>query len=168
MNFKSARPALGEDNLTSTAFIGYFKTKVGKATWKAEATYGQNMSDVLQISGFGENNGDFVNNNTLSMWSELSGDFSETMEWPIFGGYSKNGGFGESVNYIDGFLGSGVENAMRISPRIGWKSGKMKIGVETEFTKAQYGSIDSNGDLTSTGIDPVSNFRLLTTAIYKF
>ena len=168
VNFKSARPALGEDNVTSTAFIGYLRTKLGKATWKAEATYGQNMSDVLQISGFGENNGDFVNNNTLSMWSELSGDFSETMEWGLFGGYSKNGGFGESVNYINGFLGNGVENAMRISPRIGWKSGKMKIGVETEFTKAQYGSIDSNGDLTSTGIDPVNNFRLLTTAIYKF
>jgi hypothetical protein len=168
INLKSARPALGEDNVTSTAFIGYLRTKLGKATWKAEATYGQNMSDILQVSGFGENNGDFVNNNTLSMWSELSGDFSETMEWGLFGGYSKNGGFGEPINYINGFLGNGVENAMRISPRIGWKSGSLKIGVETEFTKAQYGSIDSNGDITSTGIDPVNNFRLLTTAIYKF
>ena len=87
-NLKSSRPALGEDNLTSTAFIGYFRTKLGKTTWKAEATYGQNMTDVLQIGGFAANgDGDFVNNETLSMWTEFSADFSETMEWGLFGGY---------------------------------------------------------------------------------
>ena len=55
-----------------------------------------------------------------------------------------------------------------MAPRIGWKSGKMKIGIEAEFTNAQYGSIDGRGDITSTGIDSVNNFRLLTTAIYNF
>ena len=103
VNLKSARPALGEDNLTSTAFIGYFRTKLAKATWKVEATYGQNMTDLLQIGGFGQNsNGDFVNNDTFSMWSELNGYFSETMEWGLFGGYSKNEGFGEPITYIKG------------------------------------------------------------------
>lgn len=168
VNLKSSRPALGEDNLTSTAFIGYFRTKLGKATWKAEATYGQNMTDVLQIGGFGQaSNGDYVNNDTFSTWTELSGDFSETMEWGLFGGYSKNSGFGEPITYVNGFLGT-VESAYRVSPRIGWKSGKLKIGVEAELTNAQYGSIDGNGDITSTGIDSVNNFRLLTTAIYNF
>ena len=62
---------------------------MGEATWKAEATYGQNMTDVLQIGGFATNgDGDFVNNETLSMWTEFSGDFSETMEWGLFGGYT--------------------------------------------------------------------------------
>lgn len=168
VNLKSSRPALGEDNLTSTAFIGYFRTKLGKATWKAEATYGQNMTDVLQIGGFGQaSNGDYVNNDTFSTWTELSGDFSETMEWGLFGGYSKNSGFGEPITYVNGFLGT-VESAYRVSPRIGWKSGKLKIGVEAELTNAQYGSIDVNGDITSTGLDSVNNFRLLTTAIYNF
>jgi hypothetical protein len=167
-NLKSSRPALGEDNLTSTAFIGYFRTKLGKTTWKAEATYGQNMTDLLQIGGFGINGGgDYENNETLSMWTEFSADFSETMEWGLFGGYSENGGFGEPITYVNGFLGT-VANAFRVSPRIGWKSGNLKIGVEGEFTNAQYGSIDTNGDISSTGIDSVNNFRLLTTAIYKF
>jgi len=166
-NFKSSRPSLGADNLTSTAFIGYFRTKLGEATWKAEATYGQNMTDVLQIGGFATNgDGDFVNNETLSMWTEFSGDFSETMEWGLFGGYAANGGFGESVTYVDGFLGT-IENAFRVSPRIGWKSGSLKIGLESEFTNAQYGSIDTNGAITSSA-DSVNNFRLLTTVIYKF
>jgi len=167
-NLKSSRPALGEDNFTSTAFIGYFRTKLGKTTWKAEATYGQNMTDLLQIGGFGINGGgDYENNETLSMWTEFSADFSETMEWGLFGGYSENGGFGEPITYVNGFLGT-VANAFRVSPRIGWKSGNLKIGVEGEFTNAQYGSIDTNGDISSTGIDSVNNFRLLTTAIYKF
>ena len=166
-NVKSSRPNLGDDNLTSTAFIGYFRTKLGNATWKAEATYGENMTDLLQIGGFGTStNGDFVNNNTLSLWTEFSGDFSETMEWGLFGGYTENGGFGEAITYVNGFLGT-VENAYRIAPRIGWKSGALTIGVEGEFTNAQYGSIDGNGDITSS-TDAVNNFRLLTTAIYKF
>lgn len=168
VNFKSARPALGADNVTSTAFLGYFRTKLGKATWKAEAIYGQNMSDILQISGFGMANGDYVNNDTFSAWTELMADFSETMEWGIFGGYSKNSGFGEAITYTNGFLGNSVESAFRVSPRIGWKSGKMKIGIEGEFTSAQYGSIDANGDMNTTGVDAVNNFRLLTTAIYNF
>ena len=168
VNFKSARPALGADNVTSTAFLGYFRTKLGKATWKAEAIYGQNMSDILQISGFGMANGDYVNNDTFSAWTELMADFSETMEWGIFGGYSKNSGFGEAITYTNGFLGNSVESVFRVSPRIGWKSGKMKIGIEGEFTSAQYGSIDANGDMNTTGVDAVNNFRLLTTAIYNF
>jgi hypothetical protein len=168
VNFKSARPALGTDNVTSTAFIGYFRTKLGKATWKAEAIYGQNMSDILQISGFGTANGDYVNNDTFSAWTEFNADFSPTMEWGIFGGYTKNNGFGEAITYSNGFLGNTVESAFRVSPRIGWKSGKMKIGIEGEFTSSQYGSIDGNGDMNTTGIDAVNNFRLLTTAIYNF
>ena len=121
----------------------------------------------FQLGGIAANDdGDFVNNETLSMWTEFSGDFSETMEWGLFGGYAANGGFGESITYVDGFLGT-VENAFRVSPRIGWKSGSLKIGLEGEFTNAQYGSIATNGDIISTA-DSVNNFRLLTTAIYKF
>jgi len=168
VNFKSARPALGAENITSTAFIGYFRTQLGKTTWKAEAIYGQNMSDILQISGFGTANGDYVNNDTFTAWTEFNADFSETMEWGFFGGYTKNGGYGEAITYTNGFLGNSVESAFRVSPRIGWKSGKMKIGIEGEFTSAQYGSIDANGDMNTTGVDAVHNFRLLTTAIYNF
>jgi len=168
VNFKSARPALGLDNVTSTSFVGYFRTQLGKTTWKAEAIYGQNMSDILQISGFGTANGDYVNNDTFTAWTEFNADFSETMEWGLFGGYTKNGGYGEAITYSNGFLGNSVESAFRVSPRIGWKSGKMKIGIEGEFTSAQYGSIDENGDMNTTGVDAVNNFRLLTTAIYNF
>ena len=107
VNHKTSRPALGEDNLSSTAFIGYVRAKLGELTWKAQTTYGENMTDLLQIGGFGTNaKGEFVNNKTLSMWTELNGDFSKSMEWGLFGGYTKNGGFGEAVSFVstNGFL----------------------------------------------------------------
>lgn len=167
-NLKSSRPTLGEDNLTSTAFIAYFRTKLDAITWKAEATYGENMTDLLQVGGFATNNsGNFINNKTLSLWAEFSGDFSNTMEWGLFGGYTQNKGFGEKTINVNGFL-SNLENAFRISPRIGWKSGKLKIGIEGAYTNAQYGAINTSGVIASTGIDAVNNFRLLTTAIYSF
>lgn len=169
INYKTSRPALGTKNLASTSGIGYFRTKLGDLTFKAEATYGQNMTDVLQIGGFATDvNGDFVNNTTLSTWAEFSGNFTDSMEWGLFGGYTENQGYGKPVTYVNGFLGNNLQNQYRVAPRIGWKSGKMKIGVEGEFTTAQFASIDSQGALSTTGINAVSNFRLLTTAIYKF
>ena len=169
MNYKTAKPALGGDDITSTAFIAYARAKMGGITFKAEGVYGQNMSDILQISGFGENaNGDFVNNNTLSAWIEFSGYVSEVMEWGLFAGYTENGGFGETIAYTNGFLGSSVVSAYRVAPRFGWKSGKTKLGIEGEYTVAQYGAIDANGNMDITGVSPVNNFRLLLTAIYKF
>lgn len=169
VNYKTAKPALGSEDITSTSFIGYAKAKLGDITLKAEGIYGQNMSDLLMISGFGENaDGDFINNNTLSVWTEVSGSLTESMEFGFFGGYSENSGFGEAINFVGGFRGDQVANLYRVSPRVGWNSGKMKIGIEGEYTVAQYAGIDVNGDMDFTGVDPVSNFRLLFTAIYKF
>ena len=170
LNVKTSRPALGEDNLTSSAAIAYFRTKLGEVSWKTFVNYGQNMTDVLQIGGFGKNvNGEYINSKTLSMWSELNGNITEHIEWGLFGGYTENGGFGENVTLVDGFLWN-VDYAYRVAPRIGWKSGALTLGLEGEYTKAQYGdTFDGSGDLfSSKNEDPVSNFRLLTTAIYSF
>lgn len=168
-NLKTIRPVLGGDNLTSTAFIGFFKTKLNKVTLKLEGIYGENMSDLLMLSGIGEeSNGDFTNNKTLSVWGEISGR-KEKMEWGLFAGYTKNDGYNDPVSGNIYGLGGTIDNVLRIAPRIGWKSGKMKIGTELEYTMAQYGALDSNGtDISTTGIDDVSNVRLLVTAVYGF
>jgi len=169
VNLKTVRPGLGMDNFSSMAYIGYFRTKLGDMTWKAEATYGDNMSDLLQVGGIGTDaSGDYITTNTLSVWTELNGDFSTTMEWGLFGGYTENGGFGEAATHVAGFLSSSVVDAWRIAPRIGWKSGKLKLGIEAEYTAAQYGSLDTNGNMDAGTMDAVSNFRLMTTAIYNF
>ncbi|PCH75140.1 MAG: hypothetical protein COB98_09365 [Flavobacteriaceae bacterium] len=169
VNLKTVRPGLGMDNFSTLAYISYFRTKLGTTTWKAEATYGDNMSDLLQIGGIGVNYDDeYIATSTLSIWTEFSGDFSDSMEWGIFGGYTSNGGFDESVTPIAGFLSSSVLDAWRVAPRIGWKSGKLKLGIETEYTSAQYGSMQNDGSMYDEELDAVGNFRLMTTAIYNF
>lgn len=168
-NLKSLRPALGADNVTNTAFIAYMKTKLGAATFKLEGIYGENMSDLLSISGMAEDtSGGYTSNKTFSVWGELSGE-KDNMEWGLFSGYTKNNGYKEAVGGDIYGLGGTMDNVFRVAPRLGWKSGKMKIGIEVEYTSAQYGALASNGkDIDTTGIDSVSNVRGLVTAVYAF
>lgn len=156
-----------DDNLTSTSFIAYGKAKLGESvTWKLQGLYGGNMTELLQLGGYGlDKDNDPIANKTLSLWTEFSGDFSETLEWGLFAGYNKDYGYGEQVTV----LSNSVESSYRISPRIGWKSGNVKLGLELDYSNAQYGTIDaSNGDFVTTGIDNVGNFRTALSAKYNF
>jgi len=175
-NLKAMRPVLGADNITNTAFIGYMKTKLGNATFKLEGIYGENMTDLLSIGGIAEDtSGGYTSNKTFSVWGELSGG-KDNIEWGLFSGYTKNDGFKDAIA-VDangkpiGLYGLGptIANAFRVAPRLGWKSGKMKIGIEVEYTSALYGKLAANKmDIDTQGIDAVSNVRGLVTAVYGF
>lgn len=169
VNLKTLRPALGEDNVSNTAFIGYMKTKLGAATFKLEGIYGENMSDLLSISGLAEDtSGGYTSNRTLSVWGELSGG-KDNIEWGLFSGYTKNDGFKDAVGGTIYGLAPTMDHVFRVAPRIGWKSGSMKIGLEVEYTSAQYGALASNGkDIDTTGIDSVDNVRGLVAVVYSF
>ncbi|MBL4746429.1 MAG: hypothetical protein JKY08_08670 [Flavobacteriaceae bacterium] len=170
VNMKTLRPVLGKKNMTNMAYIGYFRTKLGKVTWKGEATYGENMSDLLSIGAIGEMaNGDFTASKTTSFWTEFSGDISESTEWGLFAGYTENGGFKDAVTGSMYGLGATIANSYRLSPRVGWKSGNMKIGVEGEYTSALYGSLGADYKTIETaGVDNVANVRVSVSAIYNF
>ncbi|MDF1516463.1 MAG: hypothetical protein P1P79_00825 [Lutibacter sp.] len=168
-NLKTLRPVLGTDNITNTAFIGYMKAKLGSATFKLEGIYGENMTDLLSIGGMAEDtSGGYTYNKTLSIWGELSGG-KDNIEWGIFSGYTNNDGFKDAVSGTIYGLAPTMDHAFRVAPRIGWKSGKMKIGLEVEYTSAQYGALASNGkDIDTTGIDSVDNVRGLVAVVYAF
>lgn len=169
VNLKTLRPVLGADNITNTAFIGYMKAKLGSATFKLEGIYGENMTDLLSIGGMAEDtSGGYTYNKTLSIWGELSGG-KDNIEWGIFSGYTNNDGFKDAVSGTIYGLAPTMDHAFRVAPRIGWKSGKMKIGLEVEYTSAQYGALASNGkDIDTTGIDSVDNVRGLVAVVYAF
>ena len=145
------------------------KTKLGAATFKLEGVYGENMSDLLSISGMAEDtSGGYTSNRTLSVWGELSGG-KDNFEWGLFSGYTKNDGFKDAVGGAMYGLAPTMDHVFRVAPRIGWKSGSMKIGLEVEYTSAQYGALASNGkDIDSTGIDSVDNVRGLVAVVYSF
>jgi hypothetical protein len=169
VNLKTLRPELGADNVSNTAFIGYMKTKLGSTTFKLEGVYGENMSDLLSISGLAQDtSGGYTSNKTFSVWGEISGG-KEHFEWGLFSGYTKNDGFKDAVGGSIYGLAPTMGNVFRVSPRMGWKSGKMKLGVELEYTSAQYGALASNGkDIDTSGINSVDNMRVSVSAIYGF
>ena len=170
VNLKTMRPTLAAENVTNTAFIGYFKTKLGKSTtFKLEGIYGENMSDLLSISGLAEAvGGGFTSNKTVSFWGELSGGDANS-EWGIFSGYTKNNGFKDPVGGAVYGLGPTVDNVFRVAPRYGWKSGKMTIGLEVEYTTALYGKLAANKmDIDTSGFNSVNNLRAALSAIYGF
>jgi hypothetical protein len=145
------------------------KTKLGATTFKLEGIYGENMSDLLSISGMARTtNGSYTSNNTLSVWGELSGG-KDAFEWGLFSGYTKNNGYKDPVAGPIYGLGGTIDNVFRVAPRIGWKSGKLLIGIELEYTSALYGKIASNGkDIDTSGIDSVSNLRSMVSVVYGF
>lgn len=166
---------LAEDkNKTSISFLGFAKANLGAATWKLWGQYGGNTTELLNIGGYALNNtgNDFVDAKVFTAWTEFSGK-SGNMGWGIYAGYAMNGGFGEQISGVTALSnvtgGPIVESAYRISPRLDWTSGKVRFGIELGYTGAQYGGVDSsNGDIVTTGIDSVGNFRSLLSATYSF
>ena len=94
------------------------------------------------------------NSTTLSLWTEFAGKVSESFEWGIFGGYSKDFGFSQnnfnsSYSTTSKFSQSvGVPGSTwRVSPRMGWKSGNTKLGLEFDYTSTTYGNFDNKGKI---------------------
>lgn len=179
VNVKTVRIGGTKKDLTSIAYQAYTKANLGGVVWKLQGTYGGNMTELIQEGGFAmDTNNKYIANKTLSSWTEFSGDFSKSMEWGLFGGYTQNQGFdkgiatrinenGEMVNVQSG--SNNVENSYRISPRIGWKSGKMKIGLEGDYSATQYGAINpTTGKFVTSSAGKVDMVRGVVSIFYTF
>jgi hypothetical protein len=140
--------------------------------WKIYGNFGQNPSELLQLGSVAYYGGkdDLRNSTTLSLWTEFAGKFSDSFEWGVFGGYSQDFGFNENnfkANYVD-VLGNLAVNSKyagtataglipgstwRVSPRVGWKSGNTKLGVELDYTSTTYGNFDNKGKIKNLAKD---------------
>lgn len=186
LDYKTIRPRLSDlrGNKTDTKVSGvsataYLKVKASKVTFKLQGTYGQNAADLLMLGGIAESKLDssdiqYSPFNIMAAWVELMGGGTK-IEWGLFAGYTKNLGTGEALAtggkaYTFGSSGTlNVASAYRVAPRIAFKSGKTKIGVELEYTAAQWGTLlAGKKELDTTNIDAVSNIRLLAFAQYSF
>ena len=130
--------------------------------WKIYGNFGQNPSELLQLGSVAYSELDLLKDNlknstTLSLWTEFAGKFSDSFEWGVFGGYSKDFGFNENnflATYKTNSKYAGTATAglipgstWRVSPRMGWKSGNTKLGVEFDYTSTTYGNFDNKGKI---------------------
>lgn len=170
-NYKTIRTELKGDNVGAFNFLAYAKAKLGSAaTWQVYGNYGQNPTELLQLGGVAvDAKGKHRNNRTLSLWTEFYGDFTPSFEWGVFGGYTKDYGFGKTVTDPETIFGAKGASAWRVSPRVGWKSGNTKITTELDYTSTTYGYYKSNGKSAKLPTDATAgNFRVSLSLIQSF
>ncbi|MFO7873529.1 MAG: hypothetical protein R6U62_03520 [Bacteroidales bacterium] len=166
-----------DEQVKGLTAIAFSKISLEPVTFKIQARYGENIADVLSISGYAVK--DMVNPTTgelsytpltnTSLWGEVH---TNGKKWQagIFGGFLKNNGTKEAMSDPDNEvygLGTNIESLIRISPRVSFVSNTFTLAAEIEYTSAAYGSdYDVNYEPAST--NTVSNTRILLSTIYSF
>jgi hypothetical protein len=155
---------------------GFVKVKVSGFTIKAYGIYGQNLSPYVVFGGYGADANPTVvddygysNINSMSVWGEVSYKLN-SMNFGLFAGYAANldasGDYYELTSYS---FGGNIDNALRISPRASYTSGKLTFGLEYMMTSATYFDLAGNGKYEAAATDDaVSNNRFYFSATYKF
>jgi hypothetical protein len=166
-------------NLFTLNFLAYAKLTTSKITAKFHTTYGQSYTQYVGLGGFAEyrdaTTGEwkYQAQNQMNMWGELISTNSKKLQPAIFVGYLQNMGLGTSIaasNIKAGtlaFQGRGVstatsrtfDNMLRISPRLDFYSGKMKLALEYELSMMKWADIQ--------GLIPTADGSLPTTIDFK-
>lgn len=157
--------------------IGFLKVITIPVTVKTQVRYGENIADVLAISGFAVK--DIADNITgelsytplrsMTLWGEIHTNGSK-IQAGIFGGFSNNMGTKEAMSDPDNpvyGLATNIKFLYRLSPRIIINSGKTRLALELEYTSASYGS-DYDENYVPDNTNTVSNLRALIAVYYFF
>jgi len=185
--YKNIVPRLKSDWLLNTYAVDekvhgittilFTKIVTAPFTGKLQGRYGENIPDLLSLSGFavkeivdfttGEQSYTPLRN--LSAWGEIHSNGSR-FQAGLFAGVTKNIGTKDPMsspgNRVYG-LGTNIESLIRIAPRLLIISGRTRIGAEVEFTGARYGS-DYDENYIAGEIVEVTNTRLLMSMMYSF
>jgi len=182
--YKIIAPRLQSTTLTGTyavdervaglTLIGFAKVAKEPLTFKIQGRYGENMADLLAFSGFaateildpltGERSYSPLRN--LGFWAEVHSNGNP--QFGIFGGLSQNIGSKEEILSALQVYGRSVDihSLYRISPRIIYNTGKLRLALELDYTQAAYGS-DWDDFYLPGSTQPADNLRVLG-AIYYF
>lgn len=159
-------------------FTGILFTKITtkEVTAKLEGRYGENISDLLAISGFAvkeiidpaTGEAEYTPLKSMTFWGEIHSNGN--IQIGLFGGYFKNLGTREPMSDVNNNvvgLATNISSLFRISPRIILNSGKTRVALELEYTSASFGSgYDINYIPSNT--TKVSNLRALAGVYYFF
>jgi len=165
-----------EEIVAGFTAMGYSKITTAPVTVKLQARYGENISDLLSISGFAvrevtdPTSGErlYTPLRNMTFWGEFHTN-GTGFQMGLFGGYLSNLGTREAMsdpgNPVYG-LGANIRYLYRISPRVLFNSGKTRLALEVEYTVAGYGEgFDEN--YIPGRVNAAENLRGLA-AIYYF
>ncbi len=158
--------------VSSAAGMAFLRFKTRALTFKAETVLGGNLHHLTMAGGYAV---DAVTDaargyvtyaplRTVTGWTELMTNGTK-FQAGIFAGYSKNLGADGDLAGPAYTRGGDIDRLARVSPRLIFNSGKVRLAAECEWTGAWYGT--PRPDLTVGSPGLVSNLRLLG-AVYLF
>jgi len=169
-------------SLNAYAFSLVFKYRCPKVTFKLSGVYGQDLYNLTMLGGYAYQHttdsltiarGDFSYTplNTVAGWLDFTTNGSK-FKFGILGGFTKNlGSYNNILDWKDAgsyfARGWNISYVYRVSPRFVFQSGKIKMGLEGDYSVAGYGSkINSLGEVSE--VKPVGGIRLTYPLFYYF
>jgi len=165
-----------DEKIGGVTAMGFAKLTTKPVTFKFQLRYGENISDLLAMSGYAVR--DIVDPTTghseytplkgMSFWGEIHTNINPQIG--IFAGFSSNNGTRDEMSSITNSvygLGTNIRSLYRIAPRMCYFMGKFRVALELEYTHAAYGSSYDNFYIPA-DTTPVSNLRVLMAAYYYF
>ena len=166
-----------DEEVSGLSAIGFAKMETAPLTVKVQARYGENIADVLAISGYAVR--EVTNNITgeqsytplrsMSFWAEAHTRGSK-LQAGFFGGYFRNLGTKDAMsgpgNTVYG-LGTDIYSLYRLAPRLIINSGSTRLALELEYTSAAFGE-NYDTDYIPAATRRVSNLRALLAVYYFF
>lgn len=162
-----------DEKVGGLAAMAYLKERWPGWTFKVEGVYGQNLYHLTMLGGYAvdaiadpiRKAWEYTSLDTMSFWAEAQ---TNGTRWQtgIFAGYSKNLGARREIVGANFTRGFNIAQLFRVSPRLLYNVGKLRLAGELELTGAAYGAPDAFGKVR--GASYVTNARLLLAAYYFF
>ncbi len=156
----------------------YLKQLIGSTSIKAEVIYGENLSHLTMIGGYGalgkpnqiDLNSDYGYSNmrTISTWLDVEAPISDFSPG-LFLGYSANLGSANYYTPLDGYSrNDDLHYIFRVSPRLNYSHKSLTFGFEWSVVGAAYGlDFNDKRKVTQTALPTVNNQFILST-MYRF
>lgn len=166
-----------DETISSLSYSAYCKYAKDLFSVSAKTIYGQNLSNMSMLGGFGikeidPNTGEqkYTNFTHSSTWLNVS--YGSKYRGNLFAGYTKNLGSKDELVESTAVYGEGmtIDNLYRLCGTFTYNIPKFTIGLEYEFTTAAYGDAGTfdwkEGKYNDT--HSVGNHRIVGVICYNF
>ncbi|MCB9002620.1 MAG: hypothetical protein H6537_11685 [Bacteroidales bacterium] len=159
-------------------FSAFVMKAFGNTKIKAEAIYGENLTHLNMIGGYGMETGsldtstnryNYANLRTLSTWIDISHSIKK-LDFGLFVGYTKQMGSNKKYTQISSSYerNADMNYVYRISPRFSYTIENFKLSAEYMITTSVYGKTFDDKQKATSSYDPVSDNRITLSASYTF
>lgn len=175
LDYKRIAPSANE-YLNSASLMWYAGYNKGKLQLKYKGIYGQNLSDQIMIGGYAlaktdDGSTEYTNFNTLHQWVNVV--YGKNLQVGVFAGSSLHLGSNKELAsgvtaYGRGYYSNDemISHLWRVAPFVSKTYGNLKFGLEYNFTRAAYGTLQTSCDIQNTY--NVDNHRVIGLVMYAF